>query len=317
MARSKAAIVSSQLVGRAVERLPRVARLGRIAPRPAHHLRPRRMMNLSSSCISRSGPPSAPTTTGGGGPASPPASPQVIRASEVRPQARDVELSAGAPGRRDVEAVRAVRARPLKGPIRGGESSDREGSGARSVPGRASSPAASCTSRRGASSSALRRSCRSCRSARASAVTRPIIAAHMSRTRRGRPGEGRPAGRGDGGGADRDRRRTPGGRAAGAERGRRVVDGELDERRRVRPAVAPAAGQGAQQFGDDAQETRPTLLGLLRRCGDSAGEPDGGWGATSASRRPVQTAPVQRAPRSETSAGCHATLLDSESRRVT
>ena len=41
-------------------------------------------------------------------------------------------------------------------------------------------------------------------------------------------------------------------RVAGAERGRQVVDGNLDERHQVWPVVAPFAGEGAQNVADDA-----------------------------------------------------------------
>ena len=41
-------------------------------------------------------------------------------------------------------------------------------------------------------------------------------------------------------------------RVAGAERGRQVVDGKLDERHQVWPVVAPFAGEGAQNVADDA-----------------------------------------------------------------
>ena len=78
----------------------------------------------------------------------------VVRAAEVRPQARDVELTPGvaqwlirAP--RDVEAVGvgAVRARTLKGPIQRGEGSDHAGTGVCSVSASTSSPAVNRASR--------------------------------------------------------------------------------------------------------------------------------------------------------------------------
>ena len=42
------------------------------------------------------------------------------------------------------------------------------------------------------------------------------------------------------------------GRVVGAERGRRVIDGKLDERHQVLPVVAPVASEGAQDVGYDA-----------------------------------------------------------------
>ena len=59
--------------------------------------------------------------------------------------------------------------------------------------------------------------------------------------------------------------------AVTAERGRGVADGELDERHRVRPVVAPVPGEGAQDVGDDAATDALGLAGQCwLRCGGAA-----------------------------------------------
>ena len=99
------------------------------------------------------------------------------------------------------------------------------------------------------------------------------------------------------------------GRAAGAERGRKVVDGEPDERHRVRPVVAPFAGEGARTSA--MMPSAVYLAGcvvVVRRAEDQR-----------RSQRLVQTRPealMKRVSRSETSASGRPTSRNTEDTKL-
>ena len=119
-------------------------------------------LNLSSSCTSCSGTLSGPAAGGGWPAPETPPRRSVRRGQGRRRSTSNSGKTRHVAGLSSLHVSGAVRTRTRKWPIHSRESSERDGRGVCSVSRNTSSPTADRASRREASSSALRRSCRSC-----------------------------------------------------------------------------------------------------------------------------------------------------------